>query len=354
MMRKINKQNIQGFRFIVQLSFALLCIWIGIEFHFFIKYLESGGAAAFIARPPGAEAFLPISSLMSLKYFFLSGEIHSLHPAGLFIFVAVVAVSLLFGKSFCGWICPVGLLSESVADFGDKITKKVFGRTFRMPRFIDYPLRSLKYFLLGFFAYVVLIAMDETALRIFLDNDYNLLSDIKMYYFFINISQFAFVVISVLFILSIFIRNFWCRYLCPYGALLGFIGLFSPNKISRNEASCIDCSLCAKACPSKIKVDKVKTVISDECNSCFNCIDACPVKETLDLKNQFFGFTISKKAAAILIVALFIIITGIGMLTGNWQNRVSKEEYLKKFNKVESVGHPTSVKEVEELKRKSR
>lgn len=344
--------KIQKIRFAVQIAFALLCLWIGIEFHLFVKYLESGGTATFFERPPGAEAFLPISSLMSLKYFFLTGEIHSLHPAGFFIFIAIVVVSIVFGKAFCGWICPFGLLSESIADFGDKIIKRIFGKTLTMPRFLDYPLRSLKYLLLGFFAYVVLISMDEIALRVFLDNDYNLLSDIKMYYFFANISQFAFIVVSVLFILSIFIRNFWCRYLCPYGALLGFIGLFSPNKITRNDESCIDCSLCAKVCPSKIKVDKVKTVVSDECISCLHCIDVCPVKETLEMKNKAAGLVVSKKVTAILIVAIFVLITGIGMISGNWQNNIDKNEYLEKFKLIESVGHPTSVEEVEKLKKR--
>jgi hypothetical protein len=57
-------------RFYVQLFFTVITIWIGIEFFFFIQWLDSAGSTLYIQRPPGVEAFLPISSLMSLYFFF--------------------------------------------------------------------------------------------------------------------------------------------------------------------------------------------------------------------------------------------------------------------------------------------
>ena len=52
---------------------------------------------------------------------------------------------------------------------------------------------------------------------------------------------------------SVFVQNFWCRYLCPYGALLGLTSLLSPLRIRREPAACIDCAKCAKACPSSCR-----------------------------------------------------------------------------------------------------
>lgn len=345
-----NEKSIQKLRFAIQVLFTALCIWIGVEFHLFVRYLETGGSAAYFNRPPGVEGFLPISSLMSFYYFLSHGVIHSAHPAGMFIFSAIVLMSLVVGKSFCSWMCPIGFLSELVGDFGEQI----FRRKIILPKFLDYPLRSLKYLLLGFFLYSIFYLMTTAAINAFLDSQYNLVADVKMYYFFADISQFSLIVITVLFVLSIVIRNFWCRYLCPYGALLGIASLLSPIKIKRNTTSCIDCNLCAKACPSNIKVDKVKTVLSDECTSCLSCIDACPVANTLELQSIFpVKKQISKRVVAIAVVSIFMVVTGIGMLTGNWQNDLTKEEYLLHYNYMGSYGHPTGAEEFRKLNKQS-
>lgn len=346
-----NKEKPIGkFRFIIQSAFTLLCIWIGIEMYLFVQYLESGGVADFYSRPPGVDGFLPISSMMSFYLFVKTGEIHPAHPAGMFIFLAIVLMSLVVGKSFCSWLCPVGFLSELIGDFGQKIFKK----RIKLPKFLDYPLRSLKYLMLGFLFYSVFFLMSTVAVKSFLDSPYNLISDIKMYYFFADISRFSLIVIAILLLLSIPIRNFWCRYLCPYGALLGLLNFLSPTKIKRNPVSCIDCGLCNKACPSFIKVDKVKTVLSDECTSCFNCINACPVADTLYVKSILpVKKKINKRYAAIGIVSVFLIVTGIGVFTENWNNNISKEEYLLHYKLMNSYGHPTGTEAVKKFNEKA-
>lgn len=346
---KNREKPIQKWRLITQAAFALLCIWIGVEFHFFVKYLESGGTSSFVERPPGVEGFLPISSLMSLYYFFLSGEIHPAHPAGLFILVAIIVMSFVFAKAFCSWLCPVGTISEYVADFGEKI----FKRRISLPRFLDYPLRSLKYILLGFFAWAIFFAMTEPSLKTFLGSPYNVVADIKMYYFFAEISQFALIVIGALLLLSVVIRGFWCRYLCPYGALLGMIGILSPNRIRRDTVKCIDCAKCAQACPSRIKVDKVQTVISDECTSCMQCVDSCPIADTLEVRTQIGGRRVSKKLVGAVTVGIFLLVTGSAMILGYWQNDIPKEEYLHHQKYLDSYGHPTGSSDIEQLNKES-
>lgn len=341
-----NKDSVQKQRFYIQLAFSLLCIWIGIEFHIFIQDLQNSSIQGELYRPPGVEGFLPISSLMNLTYWIYSGSIHSFHPAGLFIFLAIILMSFLVGKSFCSWFCPVGFLSELVGDFGEKVSRKLFKKRIKLPKLLDYPLRSLKYLILFFFANVIFLSMNEMALKIFLDGDYNLMSDVKMYFFFANITPFAFTVITVLFFLSIVFRNFWCRYLCPYGALLGILGLISPVKIKRDQSSCIDCSKCAKVCPSFIKVDKVKTVISDECVSCYQCIDSCPEKNTLKISTPLSENLLTIRMIPLFLLLIFFVITGIGMITGNWQNKVKTDRYRELMKNVQSLGHPTSSEDV--------
>jgi len=263
------RDDSQFLRSTIQLSFVLLCLWIGIEFRSFVVWLSSNGQLPYHDRPPGAEGFLPISALISLKYWLETGIINDIHPSGLFILIAIVAVGFLLKKSFCSWLCPIGTLSEALWMLG----KRLFGRNISVTRWLDYPLRSLKYLLLLFFVYFI-SQMDVPTLRDFIESPYNKVADIKMYLFFADITRFTLWTIIVLMILSVFIKNFWCRYLCPYGALLGIASWLSPFKITRTASTCINCDLCTKACPAGINVHKAHRVWSDECMNCLQCVEA--------------------------------------------------------------------------------
>jgi polyferredoxin len=325
------KEDSQFQRATVQFAFIVLCVWIGVEFYLFMQWGMSAGEKPFFSRPPGVEGFLPISALISLKYWLLTGVINNVHPAGLFIFIAIVATGLLLKKSFCSWMCPIGTLSESLWRLGEKL----FGSNLRVNRWVDYPLRTLKYLLLLFFVWAIW-QMNVPALKTFIYSPYNQVAEAKMYLFFADISKFALWTIFILVLLSIAIKNFWCRYLCPYGGLLGLLSWLSPLKITRDKATCIDCALCTKACPASINVHKVKRVWSDECMSCLACVQVCPVKDTLDLRTGLMNKKIPHGVFATLVVGFFIAITGLAMLLGHWQNGVAKEEYLKHFQNINS------------------
>ncbi len=177
----------------VQFAFIVLCVWIGVEFYLFMQWGMSAGEKPFFSRPPGVEGFLPISALISLKYWLLTGIINNIHPAGLFIFIAIVASGLLLKKSFCSWMCPIGTLSESLWRLGEKL----FGGNLRVNRWVDYPLRTLKYLLLLFFVWAIW-QMEVPALRTFINSPYNKVAEIKMYLFFADISKFALWTIFIL------------------------------------------------------------------------------------------------------------------------------------------------------------
>lgn len=329
--RLIRFSNSQSLRYVVQLAFLALVLWIGYDFVRFVNWAEAGGVGKPVARPEGVEGFLPISALISLKYWVLTGVINNIHPAGLVIFLAIVGISLAVRKAFCSWLCPVGLLSESFAQVGEKI----FGRNFHLPKWLDYPLRSLKYLLLLFFVWAIFWGMNELALKTFIYSPYNRVADIKMLKFFQDISPTALWTIFVLAVLSIFIKHFWCRYLCPYGALLGILGFLSPTKITRHIPTCIDCELCTKVCPARIAVHKAKRVQSDECTSCLSCIDACPVADTLYLAvNKKKPISPLRAAwAIVLVLPLFMF---LAKLTGNWRTAITPEEYVLRVREIDS------------------
>lgn len=325
------KNDSQFFRSAVQLAFVLLCVWIGIEFYLFMQWGMTVGAEPYVERPPGVEGFLPISALMGLIHWIYSGALNTIHPAGTMILIGFVAASFIMKKSFCSWMCPIGTLSESLWMLGQKL----FKRNITVWRWLDYPLRSLKYLLLFFFVSAI-AGMSLQELDLFINSPYNKVADIKMYLFFADITPFALWTIIGLMLFSVVIKNFWCRYLCPYGALLGLTGLLSPFRITRVKESCIDCELCTKVCPSNIKVHAVSQVWSDECTSCLRCVEECPVKETLVLRTRKNSATVAPWVFSTLLAGVFMAVTGLAMLTGQWKNSVSKDEYLFRFQKLDN------------------
>ncbi len=325
------KDDSQYLRSTVQFAFALLCVWIGVEFWLFVRWAQSAGQGAYQSRPPGVDGFLPISSLMSLKYWVETGVINNIHPSGLFIFIAILALGLVLKKAFCSWLCPVGTISESLWQFGQKI----FGRNLVPPKWLDYPLRSVKYLLAGFFVYSIW-QMDTDALKAFIYSPYNKVADVKMYLFFANISTTALTTILILAVLSIVVKNFWCRYLCPYGAFLGVLSFLSPLKITRQKSTCIDCELCTRACPAGIKVHKIARVWSDECMSCLECVAVCPVQNTLDMRISKDSRPVPTWAFGALVVGVFVAVTGLAMLTGHWHNGISGAEYVRRVQNIDA------------------
>ncbi len=321
--KRTSKFKIITYRRLVQVGFILILTWIGIEYYFFVDQLEQGIIPT-ISRPPGVESFLPISALISLKYWLMTGIFNTIHPSALVILLMAGLTALILKKGFCSWVCPFSLVSELLA----KLHIKIFDRQFKLPKWLDYPLRSLKYLLLFFFAWAIFFQMNLTDIKLFIYSPYNRVADIKMLQFFTHMSDMTMWVLILLVLFSLAIPYFWCRYLCPYGALLGAMSWLSFFKIRRNADNCIDCELCTKACPAKIKVHTAKSVFSDECHGCLQCVDSCPVKNTLYLASAKDKVRVSRKIYAVLLVTIFVVGVALANITGFWQNSISNEEYL--------------------------
>src|SRR3954471_16004495 len=220
LIRRVLPDSSQRIRLTVQVAFILLNIFLGVQFVKFVHFYENGGIGQNITRPAGVEGYLPIAGLMNLKGALLTGELPKIHPAGMFLIVAFLAISFVFRKTFCSWLCPVGTVSEYLWKLG----RKVFKRNMNVPRWLDVGLRGLKYLLLSFFLYAV-ISMTPHDIFAFLQSPYGLIADVKMLNFFRFLGQTGLIVIGMLMLLSVVIQNFWCRYLCPYGALMGLASL---------------------------------------------------------------------------------------------------------------------------------
>lgn len=333
-MSNLPASAVKTIRLIVQWLFLFWIIGIGVRFGLFIAAAEKG-TQPFFSRPPGVEGFLPIGALTSLKYWLMSGQIHPVHPAALVIFLAIVLMSLVAKKSFCSWICPIGTISELAYKAGARL----FGSNYRIWRPLDLVLQGLKYLILAFFVKVILIDMPGFAIAAFMDAPYWAVSDAKMLRFFTHISTTALIVIAVLVVLSLIYRNFWCRYLCPYGALLGLVSFASVFRINRNPDGCIDCQQCSQVCPSRIAVHEKLKVYSPECTGCMSCVAVCPQKDVLQMKLAFWKKPLPVWVFPAVAMMLFMGSVGLGMASGNWQSVLTWEDYRQLLPMLPYLSH---------------
>jgi polyferredoxin len=343
LVRRGDRDNSQLVRRSYQAAFLLLNAWLGGIFYFWVRGLETGTAATVADPPAGVEGWLPIAGLMNLKYFVLTGHVPAIHPAAMFLLITFLAMSVLLRKAFCSWLCPIGTISEYLTLLG----KKLFGRNFRIWRWLDIPLRGLKYLLLGFFVWAI-SSMSATAIASFMQSDYGVVAGVKMLNFFRFLGETGLIVLGFLVLASVFVQNFWCRYLCPYGALLGFASLLSPLRIRREPEPCIDCAKCAKVCPSNLPVDQLITIKSAECTGCLECVAICPAEGALHLALPKISKTSSSKpprripawAMAAGVAVLFFGIVGYAKGVGLWDSHIPAAAYRQLVPHANAARHP--------------
>jgi polyferredoxin len=319
----MHERFMQPLRIAVQTVYLILSCWIGIAFFRFVVQFRSGGNGTILERPAAIEAFLPISGLLGVRDWLASGSLNPVHPAAVIILLTAIALSLLLKRSFCSWICPVGTLSEILWKLGFSWTRS----THRPPRPLDYLLRGVKYLLLAFFLGSILLLMPGPSVRQFIFSDYHKMADVRLLEFFLQPSGIALTVIILLLLGSLVTRNPFCRFICPYGALLGLASFLSPAKVTRNTDLCVSCGVCSQVCPSYLPVMSSRRVRSPECIGCWRCISHCRADGALSMGIAGTRLALPGLVFALLVVAIFWGGSLAGKAAGYWQTAIPYEEY---------------------------
>ncbi len=253
----------------------LAIILIFITYEAYMHQVLGGGSDG----SPSIHALCPYGALESLYTLFSSGTfIQKIFSGTVVLFIISVILALIFRRSFCGLICPFGALQEFFALLG----KKLFGKQLIIPKSIDKPLRLLKYGVLlltaGAAWYTAGLWMSPydpwAAYAHLLEGISAVIEEFPL--------GFALLIITI--IGSILYDRFFCKYLCPMGAFLAIVSKISPNKIKRNEDTCINCDICTEACPMNIEVAQLKEINSSECINCQLCTLSCPKNGALEIK----------------------------------------------------------------------
>ncbi|MBN1630928.1 MAG: 4Fe-4S binding protein [Thermoleophilia bacterium] len=211
------------------------------------------------------------------------GYVAKLHSAVFVMLLALVIGLVLTGKSFCGWICPLGSVQQALGWIGQRLWPRAYNR---LPRWLERILHYLKWLVLVW----VLVQTARTGRLIFQDWDpyYNL------YHIWTDeIAISGYVVTGLTLVAALFVPRAFCRFACPLGAFNGIFNWFSFIGIKRDAKTCTDCGLCSKVCPVNIDICASDTIRSIECMRCLKCVDACPQNSragnTLKLHTWFSG-----------------------------------------------------------------
>lgn len=323
----MKKQN--WYKLIYQ--FAIIGIIVFMVFRLFIDK----------AYTPDFEAYCPFGGLQALGSFLTMDSLScSMTSTQIMMGVALFIGIVLFSRLFCGYICPLGTIGEWIGKLGDRLKVRM-----TLKGVADKALRLLKYVLL-FITFYFTLKSSELFCKKF-DPYYAAVSgfdsDVELWW--------ALIAIGALLLGSLFFRLFFCRYLCPLGALSAifkyswwFLGVMAayvilllfgldisyvyplliittggyilevarmnrvrpdPVHITRNTDTCTSCGLCTESCPQGIDVASEKKVTHADCTLCGDCLYACPEKNTLQINKRNMKWL----PAAVLSVLIILGIT---------------------------------------------
>lgn len=281
-------------------------------------------------KPVGVDALCPFGGLETLFTLISgSGFIEKTAASALVLLVGTLVLAVIFRRSFCGQLCPLGALQGIFGALGGKLMKKRLA----IPRVVDRFARFLKYGVLAFFtiwtwqaAELVMRPYDPWVAYAHITSD-ELIAEMGV--------GLAILVISLLG--SLVYERFFCKYLCPTGALLGMLSKFSFFGIKRDADACISCSACDKACPMNIPVSTAEKITHSECISCNECVNACPVKGALEVKAPS-GATVSPLVMTGIVLSTLAVIVAASTAAGAFAWRMpSLGESIEQKGGVEKV-----------------
>jgi polyferredoxin len=273
--RRLFRPHSIWIRKLVQWFFFLLIALISINH----TLVANGGGIPFFSSA-SLHAVCPFGGVETLYTFIASGLfVKKIHSASLALAGIVLLLSIFFGPVFCGWVCPLGTVQEWVGKLGKKFFRRRYNHF--VPARLDHYLRYTRYLVLLWVLYVT--ATSGVLVFEAYDPYYALFN-----FWTTEVAWTALLILGLVLLGSIFVERPWCKYACPYGAVLGITNLFRVFSIKRSTTTCKADGACSIMCPMNIPVDSKTTVRDHQCISCMECTSeaVCPVAKTVLLTSR--------------------------------------------------------------------
>lgn len=287
--------------------------FFGLFLYFLFQTAFRGSFASADAR---VRIPLPVEGFLLADPFVAAMTLLSTHTVyrGLVVSLGVIALTLVFGRVFCGWICPFGTLHHF---FGWIFPSRYLKGGKRVESNKTHAVRQrIKYYLLYAFLAAALVgssigglfdpicvavraiglgvipaaqyiagvfndiagASGVRSVQAIADGSQDFLAgtvwQTKQYYF--HQTWLIVILLAAILFMNRIIPRFWCRVLCPLGAFLGVFARFSLFGMEKDHAKCTDCNLCLVHCQGADSPQGGVKHRQDECHMCLNCENACP------------------------------------------------------------------------------
>lgn len=293
---------------------------------------------------PTVDAVCPLGGVETLYKYLTTGKFLSyVAVSAIILLVSLLLMALAGRRAFCGWLCPFGGLQEWFGSAGRRV---IGNRHLTMPPLLDKYLRYLKYVVLALIVYFTWLT-DRLVFRAY-----------DPWVAFMHLWEGPEVIktfpvgIAVLIVVlagSFLFDRFFCKYLCPLGALIALAGLPGALIIRRNRDICISCGICSRICPMNVRVDLAGPVKDPECINCLDCQVNCPVKGALAVENRWHprsGRNLSPIFLAGLVLFIFLGSYGLARAADIWQSSsgglvVKDTRLLEKVDQAEVHYQPT-------------
>jgi len=269
--------------------------------------------------------------------------------------LVTVTLTIVFGRFFCGWVCPFGSLHHFVGFLGRR--RKKLARKVELNRYRK--AQKAKYYILAVVLIMAAFPSVSATLQIGLldpisvitrsfnlvllplaDSSANLVTVPRRFY---EWGWLIFAIFLSAILLNLMIPRFYCRFICPLGALFGVIDRFAIWRIGKKQHECIDCKLCERDCEGGC--EPTGNIRISECVLCFNCLDQCKhdviaYQSRSSAAGEVTDPDISRRGFALSLVSGLFALGSIRLgnkLGSNWYYRVIRppgslpeEEFLKR------------------------
>ncbi|MDY6911363.1 MAG: 4Fe-4S binding protein [Chloroflexota bacterium] len=200
------------------------------------------------------------------------GTLQNFTAVGAFPYYAIGTLGLFgltLGRFWCGWACPFGALQDLIARFRKRQD------VVNLP-----PLAWTKYLILAITLLLSWLTLDAVFCKfcpsgsLFAAIPHRIVSSEFEFgtYFYVHL-----ITLAISLVLFYLFGRFWCRYLCPLGAIFGLFNRVSILKVKLDTTQCTNCKICLNSCPVNIeKVDDIGK--SSDCIQCGKCISECPTE----------------------------------------------------------------------------